>query len=777
MNFRIKLILSFMTLIIAMGIAGYLGIRATQTVVQHNELINELSHLITIQRERIATIAEAINRVDLEDFERLQTKHRELDHDFHAIFNKVLEQKASDPLLESLELSKLMQYEMDMEPLGQSILDLHRNEIQKNIVFAQQYPLERIQRVRIREVVFRSKDPLLIKAMGDTQYLSKETLYQHRDESHLLEWLESIQILEREWSRYSQSHPQSESNPDSVPTLAPNSFPIIDELKTYFRTAKVMGDIAVDVRESEIQKALQLENYRAALSTFEASTDQLRDQLAQASQEVIQDAIYLQVGAILLLILGAMALSAYISRSISQPIRQLQDGVHNLREGQWGTTIVPPRDREFRDLAEAFNHMSGELDKYRNHLEQLVEQRTLKLQEINLRLHNEEKNLTEAKEQAESANKAKSEFLANISHELRTPMNAVLGFTDLLAPEIKGKKPQSYVTAIKTAGQSLLRLINDILDLSKIETGKLELQYRSTSLANLFKEVQTIFAEQIKDKGLEFQQEIDPTVPLMVWVDEVRLRQVLFNLMGNAVKFTESGKIRLFAKREDPYPGSKTFDLWISVEDTGIGIADKDKEQIFFAFHQPEGQDNRRYGGTGLGLNISKRLVEMMNGTIWVHSELDKGSVFVVELREVVAAPALASDSKGGPSTPTAVASNSQLESGPPNRDDEVSPPSSSQTVEHSSDLPRLLEILTQEISPLWDNLQLRQPIKHVKHFAKRLDELGTEYEVNLLESLGKELLEALETFDIAQMRILIKRYPEVVQHIESLEGNTYAES
>ncbi len=319
---------------------------------------------------------------------------------------------------------------------------------------------------------------------------------------------------------------------------------------------------------------------------------------------------------------------------ISRPIIGLAEIMERVsREKNYSIRAIKETEGELGALIDGFNEMlvqiqfrDDELKEHRSSLKNQVALRTKELSIANTKLQDTVEVFQQAKEVAESASRAKSEFLATMSHEIRTPMNGVLGMTELLLSTKLSDRQRGFAQTIQRSGDSLLGIINDILDFSKIEAGKLALETHDFNLRDLVEETAGMLAEQAHTKGLELIPVLPVDLPVALSGDLYRLRQILVNLLGNAIKFTHRGEVVI---RVDVLKQTKDkIHLRFEVTDTGIGITPEIQARIFDVFSQADGSTTRKYGGTGLGLAISRRLVELMSGEMGVKSEPGKGSVF-----------------------------------------------------------------------------------------------------------------------------------------------------
>jgi len=375
-----------------------------------------------------------------------------------------------------------------------------------------------------------------------------------------------------------------------------------------------VADVANLVRDGKIDEAmqLQLKNGYPLFQQVEGLVEQVVriEEEGMAGERVAtiranRRAFYFMGGFVLASLLLALLLGFVISWSFILPVRQAERVLGRIAKGDFSTTVTVDNRDEFGALAARMNNMSAELR----------------------RLYEEEREAARQLEALNSqlarASQAKSEFLANMSHELRTPMNAILGFTEMILDDIYGEvspEVRGPIQDVRPCGQKLLRLINDVLDLSKIEAGRMELSLTDYSVQEVVETARTSLRSLAEEKGLKFTANVQPDIPL-AFGDGKRITQCLTNLVGNALKFTKQGGVEIGARLEGDM-------VVYSVTDTGIGIPGDLLDHIFGEFRQVDSSISREFGGTGLGLSITKTFVELHGGRIWVESEPGRGSTF-----------------------------------------------------------------------------------------------------------------------------------------------------
>lgn len=338
--------------------------------------------------------------------------------------------------------------------------------------------------------------------------------------------------------------------------------------------------------------------------------------------------------AVIIVLIG-LAISALFGfrlvKSVTQPITDMVQAVHRIREGRLDTRVSGQLTGELDMLKNGINAMAKALSEYHEEMQQNIDQATSDLRETLEQIEIQNVELDMAKKRAQEAARVKSEFLANMSHELRTPLNGVIGFTRQLLKTSLTPSQTDYMQTIEKSARNLLGIINDILDFSKLEAGKLQLEHIPFSLRDTLNETMHLLGPSAHDKQLELSLQVDAAVPDYLTGDPMRLQQVLTNLTGNAIKFTERGNVDVRVEQTGESNGNKVR-LRVLIRDTGIGISEEQQRQLFQAFNQADSSISRRYGGTGLGLVITQKLVQQMGGQIRFESELGKGSVFSFHL-------------------------------------------------------------------------------------------------------------------------------------------------
>ena len=345
--------------------------------------------------------------------------------------------------------------------------------------------------------------------------------------------------------------------------------------------------------------------------------------LADIAAEVLQLRATI-LWAIIVAVIIAVLAGWLMSRQIAKPIRQLAGASEKVAKGDLSLSVDVKSSDEIGVLAQSFNQMILSLRKSRDELQQWGEKLERQVEQRTADLEQKSRELSGVNIRLQEISQLKSQFLANMSHELRTPLNSILGFAEVLQEKMFGDlndKQEEYINYIRESGRHLLSLINDILDLSKIEAGKLDMEPAEVGIGDLLKDSLTLAREKALEHGIELCLNLEDGIP-GIYADERKVKQIVYNLLSNAVKFTpDGGKVGIEAVKDYEH-------IRITVWDTGIGIKEEDRGKLFMEFQQLDSGADKRYEGTGLGLALSKRLVEMHHGRIWVESEPGKGSRF-----------------------------------------------------------------------------------------------------------------------------------------------------
>ena len=419
---------------------------------------------------------------------------------------------------------------------------------------------------------------------------------------------------------------QARRNRDSYQLFIAEALPTYTRMLTFAPDEEMRRQAAATglAAQQLLANLVNLENNLAAEMKQQLQTINSQSQ----RHKIISIVVFISAVALSILLVWFI-----LSRFILSPLQETVQMANLLASGSLSHELPIHHHDEIGELTKAMNIMAGELEVLYSDMDSKVKERTASLEQTNKQMELEverrqrtQKELVKALEAAKGSDKAKSSFLANMSHEIRTPMNGIIGMASLLTGTEMSGVQQRYIATIKNSAESLLQIINDILDFSKVEAGKLELDTTDFNLHETIAFVTEIFTNQAREKDINLFTLMDSAVPATIHGDEGRLRQVLLNLVGNAIKFTQAGEIAIRIKVEQHEKDH--FTIRFSVSDTGIGIAREQLVNLFQPFTQADVSTTRKFGGTGLGLSICHRLVELMSGEINAESKENEGSTF-----------------------------------------------------------------------------------------------------------------------------------------------------
>jgi two-component system sensor histidine kinase BarA len=431
----------------------------------------------------------------------------------------------------------------------------------------------------------------------------------------------SITFFGSDGSRLLHTGPGSSETVQSGELTAEHATRISRENSTRFITPVFLQDLMIEsMLDPDARQSMS--NLREPLGWVVVEMSHIRTE--KETYKALLISLLLILGGVIL----SMAIALRLSRAFTNPVFELNEAVARLKEGKLDTRVYTGAGPEFEQLESGLNAMAEELSKAQAEMQQNIDQATEDLRETLETIEIQNIELDFARKEALEASRIKSEFLANMSHEIRTPLNGIIGFTELLLKSPLPRQQRDHLSTIRKSSEILLTIINDILDFSKIEAGKLILDRVPFQLRDIVEEVMVMLAPAAHAKNLDLVPLVYNDVPDNIMGDPLRVKQVITNLVNNAIKFTQTGEVVLRASLEEEEADTNRVTLRLSITDSGVGLSRAQQQSLFNAFSQADASTARQYGGTGLGLAISKRLVEEMGGKIGLESELGKGSTF-----------------------------------------------------------------------------------------------------------------------------------------------------
>jgi len=592
-----RLVVGFLLVALLVGFVGIFAIRSNSTIQKNNEIEIEIRELMESLDDLLRGSLQLIGTQTLDDYREIKSGIEGARKNFDILH------KRNDEIRHTLGSKDFDKDIADFTKISNGIIAIHKEKLVRKREFDEKAVLERDLRRKIRSPLFALKDTALTEDIGSMQYKSKEALYQYMDQKHVDEWLEAILTIK---------------NKVGDPLL-------IQDIVSYNLLAQSLGGIVIEQQEAETDERIRVEQLRDLITKLEENEETIVAAIRSENELLVKNTRLTLLAVVMVAFSVSIALGLYISRSISGPVGDLSQTAQAIAAGDLARRAAVTSRDEVGQLAGAFNEMADKLEESYRGLEEKVATRTEELTASNMRLQKIAQKLTIARTELERAIVEKGEFMNVAAHELRTPLQPIIGYANRILMKSKLSSWQrDRLNIVLESADRLLRLVQDILDINKMETGVMKFSMKETDLLRSIKDVYESLKPSAEAKKLGFVFKAPETLS-KVRGDSQRLMQVFSNLIDNAVRFTERGSITI-AVQEDKNT------VKISVADTGIGISEKDIGKLFTKFFQAASYLVRGHEGTGLGLAISKEILKAHKGDITVKSEPGKGSTFTVVL-------------------------------------------------------------------------------------------------------------------------------------------------